>query len=45
MEVIVITKLGLMAVLYSLKKLHEKGQHEAALEVINEIIEEAKSIK
>ena len=37
------TKLELLAVLRSLKKLHEKGLHEAALEVIDEIIEDATS--
>jgi len=35
------TKLELMTVLYSLKKLHEIGQPDAALDVINQIIEEA----
>lgn len=39
------TKLELMTVLHSLKKLHEKGMHDAALEVINEIIDEAKNGK
>jgi len=39
------TKLGLMTVLRSLKKLHEVGKPEAALEVINEIIKEAESEK
>ena len=39
------TKLELMTVLHSLKKLHEMGQPEAALEVINTIIDEANSDK
>jgi hypothetical protein len=39
------TKLELMTVLYSLKKLHELGNHAAALEVINQIIDEAKDEK
>ena len=37
------TKLELMTVLFSLKKLHEMGKPEEALAVINEILEEAKS--
>ena len=39
------TKLELMTVLYSLKKLHEVGKPEEALNVINEILEEAKNEK
>ena len=39
------TKLELMTVLRSLKKLHEIGNPEAALEVINEIIKEAENDK
>jgi len=35
------TKLELITVLRSLRKLHEKGLHDAALEVIDEILEEA----
>ncbi|MCL2204166.1 MAG: hypothetical protein FWB88_09550 [Defluviitaleaceae bacterium] len=35
------TKLELMTVMRSLKKLHERGMPDAALEVINEIIAEA----
>jgi len=38
-------KLELMTVLYSLKKLHEVGKPEIALEVINQILEEAESEK
>jgi len=39
------TKLELMTVLHSLKKLHECGKPDAALELINEIIAEAKADK
>jgi hypothetical protein len=35
------TKLELMTVMRSLKKLHENGLHKEALEVINEVIEDA----
>ena len=35
------TKLELITVLRSLKKLHEVGKPDAALEVINEILAEA----
>jgi len=38
-----ITKLELMTVMRSLKKLHERGMPDAALEVINEIIAEAET--
>ena len=38
------TKLELLTVLRSLKKLHEVGKPEAALEVINEILEDADSV-
>jgi hypothetical protein len=37
------TKLELMTVLYSLEKLHEIGQPDAALEVIKKIIKEAEA--
>jgi len=37
------TKLELMTVLVSLKKLHEVGKPEEALAVINEILAEAKA--
>ena len=39
------TKLELMTVLISLKKLHEIGNPDAALAVIDEILEEAKTEK
>jgi len=39
------TKLELMTVLRSLKKLHDVGKPDAALEVINEILEEAEADK
>ena len=39
------TKLELLTVLRSLKKLHDVGKPEAALEVINEILEEAERDK
>ena len=39
------TKLELMTVLYSLKKLHEVGKPDEALNVINQIIEEASTEK
>jgi len=42
---VLVTKLELMTVLRSLKKLHEIGNPEAALEVINEIIKEAENDK
>jgi len=38
---ICLTKLELLTVLLSLKKLHEVGKPDAALEVINEILAEA----
>jgi len=39
------TKLELMTVMYSLEKLHEVGQPEAALAVIKKIISEAEADK
>jgi len=39
------TKLELMTVLYSLEKLHEIGQPDAALSVIKKIIAEAETEK
>lgn len=39
------TKLELMTVMYSLEKLHEVGQPDAALAVIKKIIKEAETEK
>ena len=39
------TKFELMTVLYALKKLHEVGKPEAALDVINQIIAETETEK